>query len=86
MNTKRLMLHHRGVYKATNPHDGKIITAAPRVMWGSDGIKVQTADEGWAWVFSVTEHWNSECIGWHVCKIGDLFAALEPLTQAVKNI
>ena len=86
MKINRLMSPHRGVYKATNPHDGKIITDAPGVMWGSDGMKVQTADDGWAWVFSVTEHWNSECLGWHVCKTGDRFAALEPVTQAVKKI
>ncbi len=80
------MLPHRGVYKATNPHDGNIITDTPGLMWGADGMKVQTVDEGWAWVFSLTEHWNSECIGWHICKIGELFSALEPVMQAVKKI
>jgi transposase InsO family protein len=53
-------------------------------MWGSDGTKIQTVDDVWVWVFSVTEHWNSECMGWHVCKTGDRFAALEPVMQAVK--
>jgi transposase InsO family protein len=55
-------------------------------MWGSDGTKVATVDDGWVWVFSVTEHWNTECLGAHVCKVGDRFAALEPVTQAVKRV
>ena len=54
-------------------------------MWGSDGTKVQTVEDGWVWVFSVAEHWNSECMGWHVCKVGDRFAALEPISQAIKK-
>ena len=55
-------------------------------MWGSDGTKILTVEDGWVWVFSVTEHWNTECLGWHVCKTGDRFAALEPVTQAVKRV
>ena len=58
----------------------------PNVMWCSDGTKILTVDDGYVWVFSVEEHWNAECLGWNVCKIGDRFAALEPVTQAVKNV
>jgi len=54
-------------------------------MWGSDGTKVRTVDDGWIWIFSVAEHWNTECLGWHVCKVGDRFAALEPVSQAIKK-
>jgi transposase InsO family protein len=54
-------------------------------MWGSDGTKVQTAEDGWVWIFSVADHWNSECMGYHVCKMGDRFAALEPIQQAVRS-
>ena len=85
MKANQLLSTSRSVYKATNPHNGKIITGTPGVIWGSDGMKVQTVDDGWAWVFSITEHWNSECLGWHVCRMGDRFAALEPVTQAVKK-
>ena len=49
-------------------------------------LKVQRFDFLWVWLFSVEEHWNAECLGWHVCKVGDRFAALEPIMQAVKNI
>jgi transposase InsO family protein len=54
-------------------------------MWGSDGTKIQTVEDGWVWVFSVMEHWNAGCMGWHVCKTGDRFAALEPVAQAVRQ-
>jgi len=29
------------------------------------------------------EHWNAECMGWHVCKQGTRFAALEPISQGL---
>jgi len=32
--------------------------------------------EGWGWTFLALEHWNAECLGWHVCKQGTRFAAL----------
>lgn len=84
MKAHQLLSPHRSPYRKPNAHDGRIITDAPDIMWGSDGTKIQTVDDGWIWVFSVTEHWNSECMGWHVCKTGDRFAALEPVMQAVK--
>jgi putative transposase len=86
MRQNQLLSPHRGIYKPPNPHDGRITTDAPEVMWGSDGTKVQTVDDGWVWIFSVAEHWNTECLGWHVCKVGDRFAALEPVSQAVKEV
>lgn|SRR6185437_3937556 len=86
MKDNHLLSPHRGVYKPPNPHDGEIITDAPNVMWGSDGTKVQTVEDGWVWIFSVAEHWNTECLGWHVCKVGDRFAALEPISAAVKRV
>ena len=29
------------------------------------------------------EHWNAECVGWHVCKVGSRFAALDPIAQGL---
>ena len=58
-----------------NPHVGEIITHAPNLMWGTDGVRVFTVDDGWGWIFTAIEHWNAECVGWHVCKRGDRFAA-----------
>ena len=31
------------------------------------------------------EHWNAECVGWHVTKRGDRFAALEPISQGLTS-
>jgi len=55
-------------------------------MWGTDGAKVFTVDEDWVWVFTAVEHWNAECVGWHVCKYGTRYAALEPISQGVASV
>jgi putative transposase len=86
MRANQLLSPHRGIQAPQDPHDGTIITDAPNVMWCSDGTKLFTLQDGWVWVFSVEEHWNGECLGWNVCKVGDRFAALEPVTQAVRRI
>ena len=31
-------------------------------------------------------HYNDELLGWHVAKIGDRFAAMEPLRQSVRKV
>lgn len=86
MKENNLLSPHRGIQSPHNPHDGTIITDEPNIMWCSDGTKIFTVDDGWVWAFTVEEHWNAECLGWHVCKIGDRFAALEPITQAVRKV
>jgi len=85
MREQNLLSPHRVARGQANEHDGKIITAAPNVMWGTDGTKIFTIDDGWCWLFSAVEHWNAECVGWHVAKTGDRFAALQPLSMAVKQ-
>ena len=52
-------------------------------MWGTDGVRVFTVDDGWGWIFTAIEHWNAECVGWHVCKRGDRFAALQPISMGL---
>lgn len=44
-------------------------------------MRVFTVADGWAWIFSAVEHWNAECVGWHVTKGGDRCAALEPIAK-----
>ena len=66
-------------------HDGTIVTSAPDVMWGTDGVRVFTADDGWVWTFAAVDHWNAECVGWYVCKVGSRFAALEPVAQGLRR-
>ena len=69
-----------------NPHDSEIITHAPNLMWGTDGVRVFTVDDGWGWIFTAVEHWNAECVGWHVCKRGDRCAALQPISRGLAGL
>jgi putative transposase len=86
MRENQLLSPWRG-RQATGPkHDGKIVTEAPSQMWGTDGTKIFTVEDGWVWLFTAIEHWNAECVGWHVAKIGSRYAALEPISMAMKNI
>ena len=32
------------------------------------------------------DHWNEECLDWHVCKKGDRFAALEPIRMGLARL
>jgi len=84
MRENNLLSPHRVVQGQPKKHDGKIITAAPNIMWGTDSTKVFTSEEGWCWLFTAVEHWNAECVGWHVSKNGDRFAALQPLSMGIK--
>ena len=77
MRAQGLLSPHRGRQGEMKAHDGTIVTSAPDVMWGTDGVRVLTADDGWVWTFAAIDHWNAECVGWHVCKVGNRFAALE---------
>lgn len=83
MRENHLLSPYRVPQGEPNTHQGKIITSAPNVMWGTDGTKVFTVDEGWCWIFTAVEHWNAECVGWHVTKTGDRFAALQPLSMGL---
>jgi transposase InsO family protein len=55
-------------------------------MWGTDGTKIFTLDDGYVWLFSAVEHWSAECVGWHVVKHGTRYAALEPIAMGLHNI
>ena len=86
MRAHGLLSPHRGRQRAAPVHDGTIGTQAPNLMWGTDGVRVFTVDEGWVWIFAAVEHWNAECVGWHVCKVGSRFAALEPIAQGLLRL
>jgi transposase InsO family protein len=70
---------------SSRPHDGTITTSALNRMWGTDGKKFWTRQNGWCWFFGVIEHCNDEILAWHVSTIGDRFAAMEPVRQAIKK-
>jgi putative transposase len=64
------------------PHDGTIIPAGPNQRWGTDATMAWTRSDGWVWVFVCVDHCTAEAWA-HVAKIGDRFAALQPIYDAV---
>jgi putative transposase len=84
MRENQLLSPHRTAQGNPLTHDGTIITDRPNEMWGTDGARVQTVEEGWVWGFFALDHFNSECVGWHVAKVGDRFAALQPLAMGLE--
>ena len=46
MRAHKLLSPHRGRQGAARVHAGTIVTQAPNVMWGTDGVRVFTLDDG----------------------------------------
>jgi transposase InsO family protein len=63
-------------------HDGKIITDAPNLRWGTDATMAWTRSDGWVWVFALLDHYTDEAWA-QVAKVGNRFAALQPVYDAV---
>ncbi len=85
MRENNLLSPHRVPKAPPAEHDGTIIMTEPNLMWPTDGARVFTLDDGWGWVFACVEHLKAECMGWHVCKKGNRFAALEPVSMALER-
>ncbi|MEX3582731.1 MAG: DDE-type integrase/transposase/recombinase [Burkholderia sp.] len=85
MREHGLLSPHRQPQKPLNAHDGRMTTNRPNERWGADGAKVQTVDEGLVWIFAAVDHCDAACVGIHVTKVGDRFAALEPISQGVRE-
>ena len=83
MRESRLLSPHRSRRGKAKQHKGTITTKAPNMMWGTDGLRVFTVEDGWGWVFAALDHFNAECMGCHVAKVGNRFAALDPVAQGV---
>ena len=86
MRENQLLSPYRCRKATGEKHTGTIITEDPNVMWGTDGTKIFTLDDGYVWLFSAVEHWSAECVGWHVVKHGTRYAALEPIAMGLHNI
>jgi putative transposase len=68
--------------RTPRPHDGRITTDAPNVRWGTDATMAWTRSDGWVWVFILVDHHTDEA--WcHVARVGNRFAALQPVYDAV---
>nr|HQV16640.1 integrase core domain-containing protein [Denitromonas sp.] len=83
MRENALLSPHRHPQGAAKLHDGSITTDRPNEMWGTDGIRIETVDEGWVWVFSAVDHFDACCVGIHTVKTGNRFAALQPIAQGL---
>jgi transposase InsO family protein len=66
-------------------HTGTITTPRPNELWGTDATKFYTQREGWCWFFGAIDHGVGDLVGWHVAKVGDRWAALEPIRQGVQR-
>ena len=86
MRENRLLSPYRGRIGQPLEHDGTIVTDAPNIMWGTDGTRILTLDEGWVWLFAAVEHWNAECVGWHVIKDGSRYQALQPIAMGLQEL
>jgi transposase InsO family protein len=86
MRENRLLSPYRGGIGQPLEHDGTIVTDAPNVMWGTDGTRILTLDEGWVWLFAAVEHWIAECVGWHVIKDGSRYQALQPIAMGLQEL
>ena len=86
MKTNNLLAPVRPKFTGSSrPHDGKIITELPNQMWGTDGKQFRTEEDGTCWFFGVIDHCNDEILAHHEAKIGNRFAALEPVREAVRG-
>jgi transposase InsO family protein len=85
MRENALLSPHRRPQGAPVLHDGTITTERPNEMWGTDGIRIETLDEGWVWVFSAVDHCDACCVGIHAVKIGNRFAALQPIARGLQG-
>ena len=85
MQENDLLNQKRGRSGSGRAHDGRIITQLPNQMWATDGKQFYTKAEGKCWFVGVIDHFNDEIKSFHLCKIFDRFAALEPLRNAVRQ-
>jgi putative transposase len=54
----------------------------PTRWWGADATMAWTRSDGWVWVFACVDHYTAEAWA-QVAKVGDRFAALQPVSDAV---
>src|SRR5215208_6018602 len=85
MRGHALLSPHRARPRPDAPHERRIITEAPNVMWATDATQVTTVRDGKVWLFAVAEHWNAELLGWHVAGRGTRFEATQAVGMAVRQ-
>jgi transposase InsO family protein len=85
MRTHHLLSPHRSRPGVAQAHAGTILTDRPNELWGTDGIRIETVEDGWVWAFTAVDHFDACCVGHPVVKIGSRFAALEPIAMGLKT-
>jgi putative transposase len=75
----------RGLAHGDRTHAGTIQTHRPDELWGTDATLFYTRRDGWCWFFGAIDHCVEDVVGWHVAKVGDRWAALEPIRQGVQR-
>lgn len=65
--------------------EGTVEKPASNMMWGTDGTKFWTQEDGWCWFFPVIDHHDREIIGHRTSKEGTARAALDALEMAAIN-
>ena len=80
MRENNLLSPHRCRRRGGNPHDGEIITHAPNLMWGTDGVRVFTVDDGWGWIFTAVR-----ALERRVCRLACL-QARRPLRRPAADL
>jgi hypothetical protein len=56
------------------------------MRWGTDARRFYTVEESECWFFGAIDHCVDELVGWHISKIGDRWAALEPHSGVRINV
>ncbi|SAL85203.1 transposase [Caballeronia terrestris] len=69
MREHRLLSPHRQARGEPSLHDGRITTDRPNEMWGTDGVRIATVDDGMVWIFSSVDHCDGMCTGIHAAKL-----------------
>lgn len=73
-------------WKAPRGHrEGVVEKPASNMMWGTDGTKFWTEEDGWCWFFPVIDHHDREIPGHRVCNEGTARAALDAVEMATIN-
>ncbi len=84
MRENSLLSPHRVRQGTPMLHDGSIQAEAPNLMRGTAGVRIQMVEDGWMWVFSAVDHFDACCVGIHAVKVGNRFAALQPIAQGLQ--
>jgi transposase InsO family protein len=83
MREHHLLSPHRSRRGAAQARAGRIVTDPPNALWGTDGIRIATVEDGWVGVFTAVDHFDACGVGHPVVKIGRRFAALEPIAMGL---